>query len=287
MAVRTLGVIPVRMAASRLPGKPLLALGGRPVVEWVHLAAVESGVFDDVIVATPDDDIADAVRSFGGSVAVTGSHHSTGTDRVAEVARSRPDVDLVANVQGDQPFVTAAGLRALIESFDSAPDQDMATLGAPLDLGRGLTDSNTVKVVTDRRSFALDFSRRRSPRYRAPVAEIPVFHHLGLYAFTRDFLLRLGSLPPTPLEQCENLEQLRALEHGARIRVCPVDARHDRDQHAGGRRMRGTVPGDDAVNPAFETAPGVPMGGEVFTFFGGPCVIESEAARARPRRAHP
>jgi len=224
MATRTLGVIPVRMDATRLPGKPLLRLDGRTIVQWVYDAAVESAVFDEVVVATPDDDIADAVRGFGGTVVLTGRHHATGTDRVAEVALARPNVDVVANVQGDQPFVTTAMLRALIESFTATPDQHMATLGAPLDLEQGLHDPNTVKVVVDQRSIALYFSRAPIPSLRSPRAEVPVFHHLGIYAFRRDYLLHFATLPPTPLEQCENLEQLRALEHGARIRVCPVAA---------------------------------------------------------------
>jgi 3-deoxy-manno-octulosonate cytidylyltransferase (CMP-KDO synthetase) len=224
MAARALGVIPVRMDATRLPGKPLLRLDGRTIVQWVYDAAVASAVFDDVVVATPDDDIADAVRAFGGAVAMTGRNHATGTDRVAEVARTRADVDIVANVQGDQPFVTSEMLLALIDSFASAPDQNMATLGAPLDVERGLHDPNTVKVVTDQRSFALYFSRAPIPTLRTPRDDVPVYHHLGIYAFTRDYLLEFATLPPTPLEQCENLEQLRALEHGARIRVCPVAA---------------------------------------------------------------
>jgi 3-deoxy-manno-octulosonate cytidylyltransferase (CMP-KDO synthetase) len=224
MATRALGVIPVRMDATRLPGKPLLRLDGRTIVQWVYDAAVESSVFDDVVVATPDDVIADAVRAFGGAVTLTGNHHATGTDRVAEVARARSDVDIVANVQGDQPFVTTAMLEALIDSFASAPDQHMATLGAPLDLMHGLHDPNTVKVVTDQRSFALYFSRAPIPTLRTAVDDVPVYHHLGIYAFTRDYLLEFATLPPTPLERCENLEQLRALEHGARIRVCPVEA---------------------------------------------------------------
>ena len=224
MSTRALGVIPVRMDATRLPGKPLLRLDGRTIVQWVHDAAVESAVFDDVVVATPDDEIADTVRGFGGAVVLTGRYHATGTDRVAEVARARPDVDVVANVQGDQPFVTTSMLEALVDSFSVTPDQHMATLGAPLDFECGLHDPNTVKVVVDRQSIALYFSRAPIPTLRAPEGEGPVFHHLGIYAFRRDYLLHFATLPPTPLERCENLEQLRALEHGARIRVCPVAA---------------------------------------------------------------
>jgi 3-deoxy-manno-octulosonate cytidylyltransferase (CMP-KDO synthetase) len=190
----------------------------------VYDATVESAQFDDVVVATPDTVIADTVRAFGGTAVLTGRHHATGTDRVAEVARARPDVDVVANVQGDQPFVTAEMLHALIGSFTQTPDQHMATLGAPLDFERGLHDPNTVKVVVDRRSLALYFSRAPIPTLRASQADVPVFHHLGIYAFTRDYLLHYATLPPTPLERCENLEQLRALEHGARIRVCAVAA---------------------------------------------------------------
>jgi len=219
-------VIPVRMDATRLPGKPLLRLDGRTIVQWVYDAAVESAVFAEVVVATPDDDIADAVRAFGGAVAMTGRHHATGTDRVAEVARTRPDFDIVANVQGDQPFVTTAMLQPLIDSFVSAPDQDMATLGAPLDFERGLHDPNTVKVVADQRSFALYFSRSPLPFWRDGTRGVGSLgaRHIGLYAWRRATLLALAAAPRGRLERAEELEQLRALERGVRIKMISVDS---------------------------------------------------------------
>jgi 3-deoxy-manno-octulosonate cytidylyltransferase (CMP-KDO synthetase) len=221
--VAVLGVIPVRMAASRLPGKPLADLGGRPVVGWVLDAASGSDRLDRVVVATPDEEIAAVARSLGAEVVMTRSDHETGTDRVAEVAGRLPDYDVVVNIQGDQPFVSAGMLAELVAPyFASADAPPMTTLGAPL-AATDVTDPNVVKVVCDRNGDALYFSRSPIPYHRTP-GDAPVYHHLGLYAFTRDFLARYPALPPTPLERVEGLEQLRVLEHGHRIRVCTTRA---------------------------------------------------------------
>jgi 3-deoxy-manno-octulosonate cytidylyltransferase (CMP-KDO synthetase) len=221
--VRSLAVIPVRMAASRLPGKPLIDLAGRSVVQWVWDATVASGVFSDVVVATPDQEIMDAVRSFGGEVVMTGDHHVTGTDRVAEVALAS-DHELVANVQGDQPFVTAEMLRGLMSAFDADPRPVMATVATRLTSAAQHADPNTVKVILDHNNDALYFSRAAIPHRLAEGDGTPALHHLGLYAFTREFLATFSALSAGPLEKAERLEQLRVLENGYRIRVSEVTA---------------------------------------------------------------
>jgi 3-deoxy-manno-octulosonate cytidylyltransferase (CMP-KDO synthetase) len=206
------------MAATRFPGKPLVPLGGRPVVQWVYDAAVESGVFDEVVVATDSPQIFDFVERIGGRVEMTREDHETGSDRVAEVAVRHPEVEVFVNVQGDQPFVTSDMLQALVAPYLAGEQPVMTTLGAPLQKS-SIVDPNTVKVVCDRNGDALYFSRSPIPYFRTE-GDAPVLHHLGLYAFLRRFLLDYADLSPTPLEQREGLEQLRVLEHGYRIRVC-------------------------------------------------------------------
>lgn len=220
--VRSLAVIPVRMAASRLPGKPLAIIAGRTVVEWVHRRTIAAGVFDSVVVATPDAEIAAAVDAFGGDAVLTANNHVTGTDRVAEVARREPEYDVVANVQGDQPFVDEVMLTALVAPYRDGDRPDMVTIGAPLPV-QAFADENTVKVLINLRGDAIYFSRSPIPNgLNARTVDAPVRHHLGLYAFTSEFLQTYATLSPTPLEQIERLEQLRVLEHGYRIRVMTV-----------------------------------------------------------------
>lgn len=217
-----LGVIPSRMGAARFPGKPLADLAGRPLVRWVYEAAAACALFDRVVVATPDQEIVDVVRRFGGEAVLTSPLHPTGTDRVAEVAASS-SAEVVVNVQGDQPFVTPDMLEQLVAPFVRGQDVLMSTLGAPLGPLVDPADGNVVKVVCDRNGDALYFSRCPIPYYRTP-GPAPVLHHLGLYAFTKAFLGVYQTLVPTPLELCEGLEQLRVLEHGYRIRVSRTDA---------------------------------------------------------------
>lgn len=219
-----LGVIPARMAAARFPGKPLADLAGRPLVRWVYEAALRSPDLDEVVVATPDEDIVAAVEAFGGRATLTLGDHPTGTDRVAEIARRRTDADVIVNVQGDLPFVTPQMLGALLGPYRDGERPVMTTVGAPLDLDGGMDDPNVVKVVCDRQGVALYFSRSPIPYRRNEIREpLPVYHHVGLYAFTREFLAEYAALEPTPLEQSEGLEQIRVLEHGHRIRVCPIE----------------------------------------------------------------
>lgn len=225
MSSSVLGVIPVRMSSTRLPGKPLALLGDRPMVRWVYEAATSCAVFDEVVVATDSDEIAETVRSFGGKVELTRSDHESGSDRVAEVAARRADADVIVNVQGDQPFVRPTMLEELVAPFRAPDPPAMATLGAPLTPEQA-DDPNVVKVLCDLNGDALIFTRAAVPyRRSAPIdGGLPVLHHIGLYAYTRDFLLTYATMEPTPLERCEGLEQLRVLEHGHRIRVSPTEA---------------------------------------------------------------
>jgi 3-deoxy-manno-octulosonate cytidylyltransferase (CMP-KDO synthetase) len=158
------------------------------------------------------------VRSFGGAVEMTHSNHETGTDRVAEVAERYPEMVAIANVQGDQPFVTSQMLTELVSPYLKGESPNMTTLACPLHQETDYSDPNVVKVLCDRNGRALYFSRSPIPYYRNP-RPAPVWHHLGLYAFRRDFLAEYTKLTPTPLEHCEGLEQLRVLEHGYSILV--------------------------------------------------------------------
>lgn len=217
--MKILAVIPARYHSQRLPGKPLALIGDRPMVQRVYEAAMQCPDFSQVVVATDSEAVAECVRSFGGAVEITSSTHETGTDRVAEVATRYPEMDVVVNVQGDQPFVTPAMLTELVRPYLEGESPEMTTLACPLDQKTGYDDPNVVKVICDRHQHALYFSRSAIPHYRhSKIA--PVYHHLGLYAFRRDFLAEYADLTPTPLEQCEALEQLRVLEHGFKIRVC-------------------------------------------------------------------
>lgn len=219
---RILAVIPARYASQRFPGKPLERICEKPMIQWIYEACAETACFDRVVVATDDQRILEAAKAFGGEAMMTSDRHSTGTDRVAEVAAAIEGFDVVVNVQGDQPFVTPEILTTLVDPYLQGERPDMATLACPLpDDGR--ENVNTVKVLCDQSMNAMYFSRSPVPFYRE-VHEAPVYHHLGLYAFTMSFVQQYTKLPATPLERCEQLEQLRAMEHGYRIRVSLIDA---------------------------------------------------------------
>ncbi|MEC4816813.1 MAG: 3-deoxy-manno-octulosonate cytidylyltransferase [Scytonema sp. PMC 1069.18] len=217
--MKILAVIPARYNSTRFPGKPLAMIGDRPMVQRVYEAAKSCPDFTKVVVATDSETIANCVHQFGGEVEMTRRDHATGTDRVAEVAQRYPNMAVVVNVQGDQPFVTGQMLSQLVSPYLEGELPNMTTLGCPLDLEIGYRDANVVKVLCDRQGKALYFSRAPIPYFRNSGAA-PVFHHLGLYAFERNFLAQYAQMKPTPLEECEGLEQLRVLEHGFAIRVC-------------------------------------------------------------------
>jgi 3-deoxy-manno-octulosonate cytidylyltransferase (CMP-KDO synthetase) len=218
--VKPVAVIPARWGSTRFPGKPLVRLAGRPLVVHVLEACRRSGAFSEVRVATDDERIAAAVSEAGGLVDRTSPDHPSGTDRVAEVAARLPSaVEVVVNVQGDEPLIHPEALRALAAAFED-PGVEMATLIRPLrDEERG--NPNVVKAVVDLRSDALYFTRADVPFARdgGPATR---WAHQGLYGYRRATLLRLASLARTPLERAESLEQLRALENGIRIRCVPT-----------------------------------------------------------------
>lgn len=219
-----IAVIPARHASTRLPGKPLLAETGRTLIQHVVDAARRATRLDRIIVATDDPRIFDAVRGFGGEAAMTRADHPSGTDRVAEVAAAIPSAGIIVNLQGDEPEVSGAALDALVALLEADPEAPMATLATPFRDESAFRDPACVKVVRAGNGRALYFSRAPIPHQRDGAwAAGAALLHLGLYAYRRDFLLRLASLPPSPLEQLEKLEQLRVLEAGAPIAVGVVD----------------------------------------------------------------
>jgi 3-deoxy-manno-octulosonate cytidylyltransferase (CMP-KDO synthetase) len=226
MGSRVTAIIPARFDSTRLPGKPLAQIGGKPMIERVVASTAAVPGVGRVIVATDDERIAAAVRAFGGEVAMTRADHPSGTDRIAEVARGLGD-DIIVNVQGDLPFLEAHTLERAVALMTDDPDLPMATVREPIVKPEEMHNPNVVKVVTDRAGNALYFSRAPLPYWRDAAdtegAEVVGYRHLGLYVYRRDFLLQFASMPPTPLERAEKLEQLRALENGYRIRVADCE----------------------------------------------------------------
>jgi 3-deoxy-manno-octulosonate cytidylyltransferase (CMP-KDO synthetase) len=216
--LQVVAVIPARFASTRFPGKPLADIDGRTMIEHVYRRAEASPVVSRVIVATDDLRIATAVAGFGGNVRLTRADHLSATDRLAEVA-STLDCDIVVNVQGDEPLLDSRAIAEAVAPFTD-PALSMTTLYHRISNPADLTNPNIVKVVLDRAGFAMYFSRAPIPFARDPRGGWPpLYRHIGLYAYRRRALLVLAALDPTPLERAESLEQLRALEHGIRIKA--------------------------------------------------------------------
>ena len=211
-------VIPARFASTRFPGKPLHLIAGKPLVRHVWERCLQVSRADGVIIATDDARIADAAHAFGATVAMTRPDHPSGTDRLAEVAAGHPTATHLLNVQGDEPLINPALLDTMIGALRDDPNLPMITAASPLPEGPECDNPNIVKVVFTTDRHALYFSRSRIPFARNPPA-LPCHRHLGVYGYSRDFLTRFVAWPPSPLETTESLEQLRALENGARIRI--------------------------------------------------------------------
>jgi 3-deoxy-manno-octulosonate cytidylyltransferase (CMP-KDO synthetase) len=223
-------VIPARFASSRLPGKPLLRETGKYLIQHVYERACAAGCGADVVVATDDERILAAVRSFGGRAEMTRADHPSGTDRVAEVAAALT-ADVVINLQGDEPQIDPGALDLLAGLLAEDPGAAMATLAVPIRDGEAYFNPNVVKVVCDDRGRALYFSRSPIPMARDGEPDFAAeparfFQHLGLYAYRRPFLLRLATTRPHVLEETEKLEQLRVLGTGGAIRVGVVAHAH-------------------------------------------------------------
>ena len=215
-------IIPSRYASTRLPGKPLRMIAGETLVHRVYERAALAKLPDIVIVATDNEKIESEVKSFGGRVMMTSPDHPTGTDRLAEVAASLPDYDIVVNVQGDEPFINPDVIDSLAKMLAERDDLDMTTAAAPLKEDE-YDDPSAVKVVVNQKGEALYFSISLIP-YTRNEFSVPPLKHVGIYAYRRDFLLAYAGMKQTPLEKTESLEQLRALEMGYKIGVIRIDS---------------------------------------------------------------
>ena len=229
-------IIPARYGSTRFEGKPLADILGKPMIQYVYEGVRQSKLIDEVIIATDDQRILEAVKAFGGKAVMTSPSHFTGTDRVAEVARNLRS-EIIVNVQGDEPLINGNFIDKAIRPLLTNDDLQMSTLMTRIEEVRDWLNPHIVKVVVDQKNFALYFSRSPIPFPRdlqigrlesnpfGTNRPLPkrVFKHIGVYVFRRKFLLLFSKMKVTPLEKLEKLEQLRALENGYRIKVNPVD----------------------------------------------------------------
>ncbi len=220
---RIVGVIPARYGSSRFAGKIIADIAGKPMIQWVYERASQSNTLDELLVAVDDPRVQSRVEGFGGKAVMTGAHHKSGTDRIAEVVRTIP-ADIVVNIQGDQPLIDPNMIDEAVQPMIHNPEIYMSTLKREIDKEE-FDDPGVVKVVVDDRDFALYFSRSLIPY---PLHDEPtrVYEHVGLYVYRKEFLLKLSKMPQGYLERIESLEQLRVLERGHRILV--VETKMDR-----------------------------------------------------------
>ncbi|MBI4335487.1 MAG: 3-deoxy-manno-octulosonate cytidylyltransferase [Candidatus Omnitrophica bacterium] len=221
-----IGVIPARWGSTRFEGKVLADMGGKPVIQHVYERARQAKLLDDLVVACDDKRIKDAVLKFGGKAVLTSPDQPTGTDRLTEVINPI-DVKVIVNIQGDEPFVQSTMIDGIVLELLNSPKAPMATVIKRIENEKELYDPNVVKVVVDKDGFALYFSRSFVPFVRErekalhePLVKAFTFYkHIGLYGYTKDFLFTFKNLPESNLEEAEKLEQLRAIEHGYRIKT--------------------------------------------------------------------
>ena len=216
-------IIPARYGSTRLPGKPLAMIGDKPMIQHVYEQVSKAMEIEQVIVATDDQRVYDAVVAFGGQAMMTRPDHLTGTDRIAEVAATHTEIDVVINVQGDEPLIDASVIDALAREFKEDSSLQMGTVGCPL-LEEEYNEPSAVKVIVNRLGNAMYFSRSLIPYPRNAFVQPPL-KHVGMYGYQRQFLLNYAKMEPTPAELTESLEQLRALENGYTIRVITTDQR--------------------------------------------------------------
>jgi 3-deoxy-manno-octulosonate cytidylyltransferase (CMP-KDO synthetase) len=225
--MKIVGIIPARYHSTRFEGKPLVNIGGRTMIERVYRQARKAKILERVIVATDDQRIYQAVEGFGGEVKMTSSSHESGTDRVAEVV-SGLDIaanGVVVNIQGDAPLLRPETVNELVKPFFDDPTLPMSTASYRIGDTKEISNPNVVKVAMDKSGFALYFSRSPIPYTRDGASHPTLFKHLGIYAYRREFLLNFAKLPRSPLEITEDLEQLRVLENGYRIKV--IQSKYD------------------------------------------------------------
>ena len=224
--MKFIGIIPARYASTRFPGKPLALLGDKPVIQ--HVYEKVAAVLEAAYVATDDERIYDAVKSFGGQVVMTRTDHKSGTDRIEEaIEKIGGEWDVVVNVQGDEPFVAKSQLDTICHCFDD-PTTQIATLGKPFESMEAVQNPNSPKIVVDNMGFAMYFSRSVIPYVRGKeksswLTHYPFLKHLGIYAYRKDVLRQVTQLPQSSLEIAESLEQLRWLQNGFKIKVGTTD----------------------------------------------------------------
>lgn len=219
-----IGILPARWGSTRFPGKPLHTIAGKPLIQHVWERCKSARQLSEIIVATDDERIATAVADFGGKAVMTSPDHPTGTDRLAEAIGNFSKATHVLNIQGDEPLIDPALIDEIAQALLDDPALHMVTAANPLSPSDpAVADSNVVKVVLKLNGHALYFSRSPLPFFRSAVEDLQVLRHKGIYGYRRDFLETFVTWPPSPLEQAESLEQLRALENGANIRVLITD----------------------------------------------------------------
>jgi 3-deoxy-manno-octulosonate cytidylyltransferase (CMP-KDO synthetase) len=219
--MKAIGIIPARYDATRFPGKVLADLLGRPVIQYVYEEALKATALQDLIVATDDERVLKAVEDFGGRAVMTAKQHLSGTDRLSEIANP-VDTEIVINIQADEPLIHFSMINELVNCLNDDPAIPMATLAYKIKDREDLYNPNIVKVVKDKNNFALYFSRSPIPHVcdsQTEFASMSFFKHLGLYAYTKEFLFTFRNLPQGELEKAEKLEQLRVLERGYKIKV--------------------------------------------------------------------
>lgn len=225
--MKTLGIIPARYASTRFPGKPLVDIAGKSMIQRVYEQAKKCGQLSEVIVATDDDRIFEHVRGFGGKAVMTSSSHQSGTDRCAEVAEKHPEYDAIINIQGDEPYIDPEQISTLISCFGDA-DTQIATLVKKVSTDQELHNTNSPKVIINKNSEAIYFSRSPLPHIRGQepqnwLQHFTYFKHIGIYGYRANILRQITKLPVSPLEKAESLEQLRWIENGYKIKVAETE----------------------------------------------------------------
>ena len=219
---KTAIIIPARYGSTRLEGKPLLKVLDKPVIQWVYEKALQAKFSDEVIVATDDERILNAVKAFGGKAEMTRSDHKCGSDRIREVAERHPEFKYIVNLQGDEPLIEPESIDSVIKNVKDDEKADISTLIRILKTDDEINNPNLVKCVIDKFGFALYFSRSKIPFERNKACSY-FYGHIGIYGYKREALIKMTDLEQTPLEKTESLEQLRALENGLKIKTSVVD----------------------------------------------------------------
>ena len=220
--MKTLGVIPARYASTRLPGKVIADICGKPLVQWVYERSSRASLLGELVVAVDDERVYDIVKKFGGNVVMTEANHPNGTSRAAEASRNI-EADIVVNIQGDEPLISDIMINEVIKLLLDNPQDVAATLVRPV-VQEDFHNTGVVKTVFDKDSYALYFSRSLIP-YPQTVFNTTVYEHIGIFAYTKEFLLTYAALPETPLAKAESLEQLKVLEHGYKMRVAVTECK--------------------------------------------------------------